>query len=99
MTAQIIQFPVARARAAALSPVARAVYRDMQIRAVGGFVHHSVNDGIRCSGALRHRVVQARRDLQSLGLVELLEPGNGNGPAVWRLTRIDRAADLPDGAA
>lgn len=100
MTAVILPFPLERARPPGLSSVALAIYRDMCRRTAGRnvLVAHSVNDGIRASGALRHRVVQARRDLQALGLVTLMEPGNGDGPAIWSVNRVQAAFD-PDGAA
>jgi hypothetical protein len=101
MTAVILEFPAARARPAGISPVALAIYRDLCWRSAGRdmLIAHSVNDGVRASGALRHRVVQARRELQALGLVTLIEPGNGHGPAIWSLSHRHHAALDPDGAA
>lgn len=99
MTAEIIPFPGHRARPAGLSAVAAAILTDMRKRAMGapdGVVSHSVNDGIRCSGAVGHRVVKARRELEERGLAVKERPGDGYGPAIWRLCQT---ALEPDGAA
>ena len=100
MTAEILQFPIQRTRPPGLSATALAIYRDLYWRTAGRnvVVAHSVNDGIRASGAPRHKVVQARRELQARGLVTMLAPGNGNGPAIWGLCCFESASD-PDGAA
>ncbi len=100
MTAIILHFPIERSRPPGLSSVALAIYRDLCRRTAGRnvYVAHSVNDGIRASGALRHCVVQARRELQDLGLITMVESGNGNGRAIWILGGSRRMVD-PDGAA
>lgn len=101
MTAQIIQFPVARSRVAALSAVARAIYRDICWRTAGRnvLVAHSINDGVVASGGSRRQVVQARQELRARGFLTLMEPGNGGGPAIWAITEFEYSASTPDGAA
>lgn len=92
-TAQIIKFPIGvRLR---LTPAAGAIFRDMQRLAAAdadGMACHSINDGIRCSAAPRHKVVQARRELQDKGLVALIRAGSELGPAVWRICRTQQIA-------
>lgn len=91
-TAQIIKFPAGPW--APLSPVADALFRDMCRRALGsdGLACHSINDGIRCSAAARHKVILARRELQDKGLVTLIRAGSEVGPSVWRISRTRQIA-------
>lgn len=88
-TAQIITFPLL-----GLSDIAAAILRDMRRRQIGsdGLVCHSIVDGVKCSGAARHKVVAARRELQDKGVVTLLRAGDEHGASVFQVRQPRQAA-------
>lgn len=102
MTAKIIPFPVSET--AALSPTARAIYRDICRLYNGtnnGSINHSIADGMRCTGAYRHKVVEARQELVDARLLERRREGDSSGPTEWIICKYP-AHDVgfqPDGAA
>lgn len=91
-TAQIIRFPTGTW--SPLSTIASAIFRDMCRRSISadGLACHSIKDGMTCSGAPRHKVVQARRELQDKCFVTLIRAGSEEGPAIWRINRTRQIA-------
>lgn len=88
-TAKIIAFPLL-----GLSEIAAAILRDMRRRQIGcdGLVCHSIMDGVKCSGAARHKVVFARRELQDRGLVTLIRAGDEHGASVFQVRQPKQVA-------